>query len=111
MGASADIYRPGDRVWRSGTYEVHHYQQHRRVHKGELLIGEIFPYCKECKTRVRFHFKNSLTGSSPSLAHDLSFKERTPARATAASLFKAAFGRRMTAEERAKIRNYEDTWH
>lgn len=110
MKGASDIYRPGFRVWRSGLYQVSHYHGHRGVHEGELLAGEIFPYCKECKSRVRFQYKSPQTGKKPSLAHDLSFRETAPAKATAASLFKAAFGRRMTAEERTKIRNYEDNW-
>jgi len=110
MKRSAEIYRPGFRVWRSGLYEVFHYQDHRKTHQGELLAGETFPYCKECKTRVRFHYKSSMTGKDPSLALDLAFKKQTPPKATAAALFKAAFGRPMTVAEKAKIGNYEDTW-
>lgn len=109
MKSSAHLYRPGFRVLNSGVYEVWHYHQHRAAHRGELLLGEIFPYCKECKSRVRFKFKSSRTGVAPSLTLDLSFNTM-PTRATAAALFKAAFGRRMTSDERAKIGNYKDNW-
>ena len=73
-----------------------------------MLAGEIFPYCKECKTRVRFLFCKADIGRMPSLALDLSFKEKEPMRATAAALFKAAFGRSMTAEEKKKIGSFKD---
>jgi hypothetical protein len=37
-------------------------------------------------------------------------KEKSPPRATAASLFKAASGRTMTNEEKSRISNYKDDW-
>lgn len=109
MKVSAHPYRPGFHVWRSGIYEVRHHEDHRSAHVGELMKGETFPYCRECKSRVRFHFKNKEVGTVPALAYDLSFKANPP-RATAAALFKAAFGRRMTKDEKLQIVNYEDNW-
>ena len=110
MKDSSAKYRPGFRVWRSGVYEVRHYQDHRAAHAGELLEGETFPYCRECKSRVRFHFKSHDVGATSALAHDLSFREKMPPKATAASLFKAAFGRDMNHEEKSRIGNYKDDW-
>jgi hypothetical protein len=110
MKESSANYRPGLRVLRSGVYEVRHYEEHRAAHTGELLKGETFPYCRECKSRVRFHFKTGNVGTVSALVHDISFKEKTPPKATAASLFRAAFGRTMTSEEKSRIGNYKDNW-
>lgn len=68
-----------------------------------MLAGDTFPYCEVCKGRVRFKrlHDESFVGAVSLLEHPC-FRFR-PRPATAESLFRAAFGRAMSAEEKQTI--------
>jgi hypothetical protein len=44
---------PGERVQQSGAYLVQH-AEHRNEHRVIAFAGDVFPFCKICKDRVRF---------------------------------------------------------
>jgi len=46
-------FKPGGSVPRSGVYRVYH-DSHRLMHEATLLIGELFPSCRQCNNNVRF---------------------------------------------------------
>lgn len=48
-------FRPGERVPRSGLYRAYH-DAHRLMHEAALLTEDLFPFCKQCGTAVRFKF-------------------------------------------------------
>ena len=48
-----EYYRPGENVRRSGLYRVYH-DAHRLMHVVTLLVGDLFPCCKQCGESVRF---------------------------------------------------------
>lgn len=99
-------HKPGHAVPADGLYLATH-DRHQAPHRGLLLAGEVFPYCATCKGRVRF---KPLGDPSPigavSLLDHPCFRFR-PRPATAESLFRAAFGRAMSAEEKQIISSPE----
>ena len=46
-------FKPGERVLESGIYCAYH-SSHRLMHKAALLANDLFPYCKQCREKVRF---------------------------------------------------------
>lgn len=95
-------YKAGEAVPADALYLAIH-DRHREPHHGILLVGDTFPYCHTCKGRVRFRVVRgvSITGAT-ALAEHPSFRYRAKP-TTAASLFRAAFGRQMSSDEREKI--------
>lgn len=95
-------HQPGDAVPADALYLAAH-DRHQPPHRGLLLAGDTFPYCEVCKGRVRFKrlHDESFVGAVSLLEHP-SFRFR-PRPATAESLFRAAFGRAMSAEEKQTI--------
>jgi len=49
----AQQFKPGEVVPNSAVYRVIH-KEHRQAHLNELLEGETFPRCRQCKDEVRF---------------------------------------------------------
>jgi hypothetical protein len=50
----ADIYKPGDKVPKSGIYKVAHDSNHTQEHEVTAVIGEPFPPCNHCGPHPRF---------------------------------------------------------
>jgi hypothetical protein len=50
----ADIYKPGDKVPKSGIYNVIHDVEHTEHHQVTCVIGETFPPCNHCGQHPRF---------------------------------------------------------
>ncbi len=65
---SRDVYAPGDNAPRSGIYRVRH-DGHRADHAVVILESEVFPACRTCKGRVRFH----LISDAPHIAQEWDF--------------------------------------
>ena len=60
-----EIYKPGDKVPKSGIYLVVHDTEHMQRHEVTCVLGEHFPPCNHCGSRPRFtlvraahHIKN-----------------------------------------------------
>ena len=47
------VFRPGQRVSRSGIYRIYH-ASHRLMHEATLRANDIFPCCRQCGARVTF---------------------------------------------------------
>ncbi len=43
-----EIYKPGDKVERSGIYRVIHDPAHAQPHKVTCVYGKVFPPCRGC---------------------------------------------------------------
>ena len=56
-------YRPGDLVPESGVYRVTH-DSHRLMHEATLLVGDRFPFCRQCKLGVRFELRRAVKNPS-----------------------------------------------
>jgi hypothetical protein len=50
----ATIYKPGEKVPKSGIYDVVHDNQHAENHQVTCVMGEIFPPCNHCGDHPRF---------------------------------------------------------
>ena len=50
---AVQMYRPGDRVPKSGIYKVSHLGHHHD-HEVTCVSGEQFPRCHQCGEQVRF---------------------------------------------------------
>ncbi len=50
----SDIYKPGDKVKRSGIYAVLHDDDHEENHEVTCVAGKTFPPCNGCEGEVRF---------------------------------------------------------
>jgi hypothetical protein len=50
----SDFFRPGERIVRSGIYDVTHDQAHVHDHRVTCVFGNSFPKCNHCGDRVRF---------------------------------------------------------
>jgi hypothetical protein len=48
-----EVFKPGDKVPRSGIYQVTHYQ-HRIPHEAVVTAMQPFPVCRICGARVRY---------------------------------------------------------
>jgi hypothetical protein len=44
-----DVFKPGDKVERSGIYEVTHDPGHAQRHEVTCVYGKKFPPCRGCK--------------------------------------------------------------
>jgi len=64
-----EIYQPGDVVPESGVYTVVH-DKHREKHFATIFKGMRFPYCGQCKEKVRF----SLSRPAAPISEDTDFK-------------------------------------
>jgi hypothetical protein len=53
MGEQQAIFRTGERITRSGIYQVTH-RKHRVPHEVTLLKDQIFPRCAKCHDQVTF---------------------------------------------------------
>ncbi len=56
------VYKPGDRVPKSGVYRVYHHQ-HRLMHEATLEKDTRFPQCRTCKSKVQFSLVHPVKGS------------------------------------------------
>jgi hypothetical protein len=55
MAASiGDVFKPGDKVQRSGVYRVTHDSEHRETHEVTCVYGKKFPPCNHCGNHPRF---------------------------------------------------------
>ena len=55
MGISVGaVFKPGDKVLRSGVYRVAHGGTHSREHHVTCIYGMTFPYCNACGASCRF---------------------------------------------------------
>jgi len=68
--AEEGSFVPGRRVLTSGIYEVTH-ADHRRPHRVTAVMGENFPFCRDCGDQVRFR----LVESADHITVDWSFKK------------------------------------
>lgn len=50
----ADVYKPGDKVPKSGIYRVTHDPQHAVEHEVTAIYGKTFPPCNHCGHHPRF---------------------------------------------------------
>lgn len=50
----ADVYKPGDKVPRSGIYKVTHDPRHAAEHEVTCVYGKRFPPCNHCGDHPRF---------------------------------------------------------
>lgn len=48
------LYKPGDKVSKSGIYKVVHDTYHHDVHEVTCIYGEHFPPCNHCGNHPRF---------------------------------------------------------
>ena len=51
---STEIFKPGDKVPKSGIYKVIHDKGHTQEHEVTAFIGEHFPPCNGCGEHPRF---------------------------------------------------------
>jgi formamidopyrimidine-DNA glycosylase len=49
-----DVFKPGDKVQRSGIYRVTHDGEHREAHEVTCVYGKKFPPCNHCGNHPRF---------------------------------------------------------
>ena len=49
-----ELYKPGDKVPKSGIYRVIHDERHAEAHEVTCVIGSRFPPCNGCGGNVRF---------------------------------------------------------
>jgi hypothetical protein len=61
MESAPLVYLAGQKIPRTGVYNVYHYQ-HRLPHVALLNAEDRFPECKQCGSRVRFEL---LSGAQP----------------------------------------------
>ena len=54
MANVGDIFKPGEKVPRSGIYKVLHDSQHAEEHEVTCVYGKPFPPCNHCGHKVRF---------------------------------------------------------
>jgi hypothetical protein len=52
-----DEFKPGDKVLRSGIYQVLHDTEHAEEHEVTCVYGKTFPPCNHCGHHVRFVLK------------------------------------------------------
>ncbi len=73
MGISVGaVFKPGDKVLRSGVYRVAHGGTHSREHDVTCIYGMTFPYCNECGASCQFTLRcavNSTTTETPAPRH------------------------------------------
>src|SRR5258708_2396660 len=69
MGISVGaVFKPGDKVLRSGVYRVAHGETHSREHDVTCIYGMTFPYCNECGASCQFTLRMA--------AQDIAFDQR-----------------------------------
>src|SRR5579859_6734295 len=65
------VYSSGSPVRETGIYEVTHDREHRAAHDVVMLVGDVFPPCDTCNTRVRFR----LVRTAPYIFQDPDFEK------------------------------------
>ena len=50
----SEFYKPGDKVVRSGIYQVTHSEDHAVPQEVTCVFGKQFPKCRHCGDQVRF---------------------------------------------------------
>jgi hypothetical protein len=70
MSASVgDIFKPGQKVERSGIYGVTHDTTHAEYHEVTCVYGHVFPPCSGCK-----HPRFKLVRAAQHIEHNEHFK-------------------------------------
>jgi len=69
MGEQQSTFRTGERITRSGIYQVIH-RKHRLPHEVTLLKEQIFPRCAKCQDQVRFQLVRGV--KLPEIENELS---------------------------------------
>ncbi len=49
-----EMFKPGDKVPRSGIYKVVHDKNHHEAHEVTVIYGSKFPPCNHCGEHPRF---------------------------------------------------------
>ena len=52
--AAGDVFKPGEKVPRSGIYKVTHDSKHTGEHEVTCVFGKHFPPCNKCGQHPRF---------------------------------------------------------
>ncbi len=63
-------FKPGDKVERSGIYNVTHDKGHTKRHQVTCVFGKIFPPCRKCGHGVEFE----LAQGAQHIEHNEHFK-------------------------------------
>lgn len=58
MATATRLFRPGEKVERSGIYKVLHDPKHTEDHEVTCVFGEPFPPCRGC-THPRFRLERA----------------------------------------------------
>ena len=53
----AEMFKPGEKVKKSGIYSVVHEDGHAAPHEVTCVAGKVFPPCGDCEGGVRFRLK------------------------------------------------------